>query len=426
MKTARISWLILLSGLTAALCFGVASAASFAHALGTATVTIGPYVQAVGPYELTVCWETESAVPTRLHWGATPDCPVTFEDAAPATRHEAALTGLRAATSYWYRLDDAGAPAQALPVTTQPDRPRALRIGAFGDTRTNDTAHAQVVADVIADGPDVVVHTGDLVASASESYWQNFFRIEAALLRSVPLYPVLGNHEGDGARFVQLFVLPQQGGQRRYYETRWGAVSVIGLDTNQAVTEGSAQWRWLANTLAASAGDPSVTFRLVLLHHGPFDSGSGHGSNLDVRSAMVPLFQSYGVDVVISGHNHDYERGTVNGIKYVVSGGGGAPLYTVNGGWWTEVANSAYHHCLLEIGGTTLHFSAREAGSDRVFDEFVLEARGAASPTPTAIPTLAVAATPTPTAAPTATATATETPTAAVVQVRRRVQRTTP
>lgn len=417
--------MILLAGLAASGSFGgTAAVPPPVRALRAAAVTIGPYVQAVGPYELTVCWETDAAVPTQMHWGASQACSVTYKDAVPATRHEVFLSGLRAATIYWYRLDDAGAPAGAVPVRTQPDHPGPVRVGAFGDTRTNDAAHAQVVADLIADNPDVVLHTGDLVASVSESYWQTFFRIEAALLRSVPIYPVLGNHEGDGSRYVQLFVLPQQGGQKRYYEARWGTVSVVALDTNQAVAEGSAQWRWLASTLASLADDPGVSFRLVLLHHGPFDSGSGHGSNLDVRSAMVPLFESYGVDIVVSGHNHDYERSTVNGIKYVVTGGGGAPLDTVTGGWWTEVATASYHHCLLEIGGTSLHLTARETGTGRLIDEFSLERKGAVSPTPTATPTPTTTATPTPT--PAATATATRTPTTEIARARRRLQRTAP
>ena len=109
------------------------------------------------------------------------------------------------------------------------------------------------------------------------------------------------------------------------------------------------------------------------MHWGPFDSGSGHGSNLDAREALVPLFERYGVDLVFSGHDHVYERGTVHGVRYVMTGGGGGGRrkpHEVLGDSWTEASSSAPHHGLVEIDGRDLRFTAREAGSGRILDEF--------------------------------------------------------
>jgi predicted phosphodiesterase len=342
---------------------------------------IGPYVKAVGPHELTICWETAKRVPTLLRWGITPQCAETYEDTRPLKRHEATLASLEPGTVYWYSLDAAGSPASAVTVRTQAIGAAQVRIAVLGDTHSAlNSAHEQNAADILADKPDFVLHTGDLSVGRTESRLQDFFLVEAPVLRSVPIYPARGNHDGSGARFTQLFLPKQDHRPATYYSVRWGAVAVIALDTNQSVAEGSAQWRWLSSTLAVLAGDPGVAFKLVEMHWGPFDSGSGHGSNLKVRAAMVPLFERYGVDIVLSGHDHVFERSTVKGIKYVVTGGGGGgggkygyKRHLVMGSWWTEAQASDFHHCLLEIAGNTLHFTAREAGTGRVLDQFVLD-----------------------------------------------------
>ncbi|MFW5740881.1 MAG: metallophosphoesterase family protein, partial [Myxococcota bacterium] len=82
-------------------------------------------------------------------------------------------------------------------------------------------------------------------------------------------------------------------------------------------------------------------------------------------------FEQYHVDIVFSGHDHCYERSTVNGVKYVVTGGGGAPLYGVNGDWWTEVSDSVHHDCVLDIEGARTVFTAKRLDGSTL-DSFVL------------------------------------------------------
>ena len=345
-----------------------------------ASVLVGPYVTVAGPHQLTVRWETSSKVPTFLRWGADPSCSETYENPLPLRRHEVTLSRLEPGKAYWYTLAARGSAELAVPVRTQPDGNAPLRIAVLGDSHSVFGAHPQNVAAIVAEKPDLLLHMGDFVLGQGESYLRDFFLVEGPILRSAPILPVLGNHDGNGKRFAQLFLPRQDGKAPLYYSARWGNVAVIALDTNQSIAEKSTQWRWLSGTLAAFARDPAVTFKIVEMHWGPYDSGSKHGSNLKARACLVPLFERYGVDLVLSGHNHVYERGTVNRIKYVVTGGAGAghgkwglKRAIVLRSWWTEADNSAYHHCLVEIGGTTLHLTAREAETGRVFDEFVVE-----------------------------------------------------
>jgi uncharacterized protein (TIGR03382 family) len=339
----------------------------------SARVVLGPYVQEVSRRSLVVCYETDLPVPSRVAYGVAAADGGVAEDAAPKTRHEVTLSGLEPGAAYRYRIQGVNpAPAEAV-ARTEGDRALPLRVAVFGDTRTNHLAHALVVGRVAAEAPHLVLNTGDLVESSTAANWSTFFSVEAPLVSTVNLLPVLGNHEGDAVLYLQEFVLPAESpGGEKYYVRRFGLVAVVALDLYRSpFAQGSAQYAWLESTLGSLAADPDLRFIFVELHHGPYDSGS-HGSNLTVRSDLVPLFERFGVAIVLSGHDHDYERSTVGGVKYVVTGGGGAPLYTVAGGSWTEVSASAYHYCILDIEGAKLHFRAVRAGEGTVLDEFRL------------------------------------------------------
>jgi MYXO-CTERM domain-containing protein len=229
-----------------------------------------------------------------------------------------------------------------------------------------------LVTRALAAGPHLALVGGDLVLDATELNFQNFFAIEEPLVARVNLLPVLGNHEGDGALMLQKFVLPSSSpGGERYWVRRFGSLAVLGLDNYSSTSPGSEQYNWLSSTLASLASNPDVKRKFVLLHEGPYDSGP-HGSNLSVRNDFVPLFKTHKVDIVFSGHDHDYERGTVDGIKYVVTGAGGADLYTPAGDTWTEVMESTYEYTMVEMQGAKVHYRAYRALDGSVLDEFWL------------------------------------------------------
>ena len=94
------------------------------------------------------------------------------------------------------------------------------------------------------------------------------------------------------------------------------------LDTNSDYEPGSKQYQFLKRDLAGT----SRPFKVFFGHHPAYSSGS-HGSTKKMQEYLQPLFEENGVQLVFAGHDHDYERTIVNGITYVVSGGGGAPLY---------------------------------------------------------------------------------------------------
>src|SRR5262249_37818459 len=159
-------------------------------------------------------------------------------------------------------------------VSTAPVTGRTLTFVAYGDTREGGEIEARMARAILAETPDLVIHTGDLVRTgASEDDWQHFFLSEAPLFAQVPVYPAVGNHElyrdPAGAHYQHYFVLPDEGRTRRYYSFRFGPARFIALDGN-AVT--AAQTAWLAEQLAEAERE-RVPHVFVFAHQPPFSTG---------------------------------------------------------------------------------------------------------------------------------------------------------
>jgi len=220
---------------------------------------------------------------------------------------------------------------------------------------------------VIAErSPDFVAIAGDLVESGGEQRdWDEFWRLTAPLASGTPIFPALGNHEywaGPNAsrryqeweaeravaKYRSYFDLPPNGmgpHHERYYSIDWGPLTLVVLDLNNGVPNrsaadtnwfqraegeggfapswapGSLQYRWLEKTLQRAQRESAFTF--VMFHYSPYSSGP-HGlpagdsegedrlSGVPLR-ALTPLFQRYGVDVVLNGHDEMYEHSVVPG-----------------------------------------------------------------------------------------------------------------
>lgn len=294
----------------------------------------GPYFTRVGEAEAHLAFETDlpsrAEVRFRALGGEGPLAPLdrVVVDEVLSTRHLMRLEGLLPGRAYRYRVS-ATAPGLSPVVAdddfhTPPDARHPLRLVVTGDTRSGHEVHEQVVRAIAAEDPDLVLMTGDLVATGSdEAEWQRWFDIEAPLLRHVPVCSAIGNHEywrnADGApRFARLF--EREGATWTSFDL--SGVHVVLLDSE--AYRDPAQLAWLRRDLAeALTRHPRAL--LAVTHHGPYSSGL-HGDNADAKRDYVPLLEAAGVTLLLSGHDHDYERGQVGGLRYIVSGGGGAEL----------------------------------------------------------------------------------------------------
>ena len=188
-------------------------------------IAIGPYVQNVTHDSAAVCWWTvagESKV-------KGPDAEHIIREYAP---HELTLARLEPNTRYEYDVLGTGAPEGVGAFTTFPKEIAPFRFAAFGDTRSGHDVHQKLVDRIIEEDPLFVINTGDLVTDGRcLPDWEEFFRINRVLMRSVPYYPVLGNHEKDSHYYFDFFNLP---GNERSYCYSAGDAFFLMLDSQGA------------------------------------------------------------------------------------------------------------------------------------------------------------------------------------------------
>ncbi|MCG8425263.1 MAG: metallophosphoesterase [Proteobacteria bacterium] len=249
-------------------------------------------------------------------------------------------TGLHAALDRAGRgPETTGPPAlQGRVFHTAPAPGDVIRFAVYGDVRGGHRTHGALVASIVNEAPDFVVVTGDLVLRGTdEGDWQRFFAITGQLLATIPYYPVAGNHDmgrsGDQRRRMNEIFELWPGPENRpswghWYSFDVGDVHFVMLDSN--AYQYHEQLVWLEQDLRA-ARERGVRAIFAAVHHGPYSRGLHRGHQYAAET-YAPVLARYGTTLTFSGHDHLYQRGEVDGFAYIVSGGGGAPLYSVRCG----------------------------------------------------------------------------------------------
>jgi hypothetical protein len=212
---------------------------------------------------------------------------------------------------------------------TPPENGRPLRFAVYGDVRSGHDIHAALNQALADEQPDLAILTGDLVDRGSdEGDWERFFEIAGPLLRQLAIFPATGNHEyakrGQGlTTFMQLFRWPfAPADDPPWYSFDVAGSHFVALDSNEY--KQPRQLSWLEHDLR-EARRRHVRAIFVYAHEGPASAGL-HGDNAVCAHDYVPIMERYHVSMFFGGHDHDYERGRIGALDYVVSGGGGAEL----------------------------------------------------------------------------------------------------
>lgn len=346
-----------------------------------AEVIFGPFVQYPenDPGMVTVAWETDEVDQSRLEFMVNEEEYWTYLSEPTFTTWHEMTFEVGPGEHFVYSIvgDSQVYTGQAQPLSCE-----EISFLVMGDTRNGHEAHNSVVAQMASvPHASFYLHSGDMVGSgSSQAQWDQFFDIQMPLMQRLPIVPAVGNHDGsrdNPALYPNRFVLP---GNELYYSFQWGNIAVVTLDGHVSVdADGNfneAQLEWLYAELERYDNDPLIDHIVIQTHVGPYGSAHGRSGSTAMR-LLLDTFAEHGVSLIISGHDHLFEWGwTENDIPYIVSAGGGAPLYNPRSGLQSqgnivEYVESVHHYVEVHVTGETLHFQAFDIYGERLMENWV-------------------------------------------------------
>ena len=348
------------------------------------TLHIGPYLQNVTQNSIVIMWETTTKSVGSVEYGhSAGNLNFTATETESKKLHEIKLTGLETGTVYFYRCVWGNEKTQIWRFKTVPS-PAAekVKIITYGDSRSNPEMHRKIAELVAKEAPDFVLHSGDIVGDGRKrELWKpQFFDPIKPYASEIPLYPVLGNHERNAVYYYAFYSLNNN---EAWWSMDYGPVHIIGLDSNQPGEVGTEQYQWLKQDLEAHK---DAKWKIAMFHH-PLFNAHHDRPIYEYRWSWHPLFQEFGVDLVINGHDHYYARTLPigqaaqeqHGVTYIISAGGGAPLYPTATKEYIAYRRTIFHFTALEFDGDQMIGRAVDT-QGRIFDSFVINKQASVSP----------------------------------------------
>lgn len=197
------------------------------------------------------------------------------------------------------------------------------KIVIFGDTRNGDEVHKKIVSDILTEKPIAVFNVGDLVNDGkNKNLWKIFNQIELPLIKSTNYYVTAGNHEKESALYYNNFELP---GNEKWYSVNYEGIHFTVLNSNLDLSAKSPQYRWLISDLKTVS--PSIKYKAFVIHQSIYTSAKHNQDKSKFKENLLPIIKKYKINMVFSGHDHDYEKSFNKDTYYFVCGAAGAPLY---------------------------------------------------------------------------------------------------
>jgi hypothetical protein len=325
---------------------------------------------------LTITWSNTGAADS-IQWGYT----TSFEKGSSLGVKRAGYSGsffnyvfpaLNPNSTIYYKLYDSSTKSWGTQMTYKTAPPIDTKNFSFlglGDSRSGVSTWNKI--SLLADAKDVAltVFNGDIVNSGSSAAdWNGWFDNGVQYLQNNLVLHALGNHETSSTPTYQnIFEFPKvNGAPSLYYACTYG--NTIFITLNSESPSNSAQLTWLNNTLAAANKDPKIMWKVISFHRPFYTIGSHAGEMNSYLGTWWKAFDDYGVDLILNGHDHMYERtkpinrsvsgsapvttygsGPGQGRCQIVCGGAGAPLYTGTPSWFIQKYQSVYNFCYFEV-----------------------------------------------------------------------------
>lgn len=274
--------------------------------------------------------------------------------------HQVHLCDLTPGTAYSYQVGSPGYYSPVYTFRTAPDvvaNPDAeVVIGFVGDSRGGYDIWSQLVGLLQQRMPDLMLYSGDAVTiGISQDEWEPFLERGEPLFARAPIVIAHGNHEVNAINFYSQFAMP---GDQETFGFDYGHAHItVANDTPVAFSEIGGKIR---DAIQADFAASTNARWKMLMHHQPMWSASNHGSNLTLQAMWGPLVDQHAIDLVLNGHEHEYEvtkplRGgevqasNADGTVYVIAGGAGAPQYANGTDFWTEYSEQTYGASVIRV-----------------------------------------------------------------------------
>ena len=301
-----------------------------------AHLSIPCYLRNVTDSSAMICWEWREPVNSLLVYGPSVDYSDSIRCKEDCFAY-ANLPNLSPGTRYYYNIVVDKKTVLPEPEShyfyTAPEDPReSFTFAVIGDTRTGDESfssdHAAVIESIEKfSSPLFLLHLGDMVDITEKNSWENFFDIESDLLKQCPIFPVLGNSDGNSEDFIKRFQIQ---GDNPWYSFSYGSLYCINLYIldkksdqfyKETIGPGSSQYAWLVKELKSEKRQKS-SFTIASFFAPLF----GEIDNHFLTQTLCPLFNDYQVDLVLNGGEHYFSYYQHEDVSYIISGGGGAAL----------------------------------------------------------------------------------------------------
>ena len=212
---------------------------------------------------------------------------------------------------------------------------QSFRLGWISDTMAPIVEPCAAALATLS--PELVIHGGDLQYMTNPiDTWSGLFHALSPLTSQAPFHTCIGNHEyEDFDEFEQQYRRlfdghGFQGSNIDYSYIDYGGVRFLLMNSEgDLFVQNSLQWQWLVSQLEAVRDDPTLHYAVVAFHR-PYFTFSRSRPSFASRDLLHPLLRDFNVPLVFTGHNHCYERFEVDGITYIMDGGGGAGIYSIN------------------------------------------------------------------------------------------------
>ncbi len=291
--------------------------------------------------------------------------------------HEATLTGLKPGSVVHYRVGSKSGVSENFTVATAPaSEETPVSFVLLGDSRSDTlgigAGYPELNAQLMKEAPlpSFILDSGDYTMASLANEWVDWLEAGSELGPVLPRLTTFGNHEMSGKLYYSLMNLPDENSES-WYSLRYGELQIICLDTGLSGEKVTEQKAWLEEVLK----DSDAKWKVAFFHKPPYNAGNHthDDTRVKVRTHWVPLFEQYGVDLVVSGHDHNYQRfGHVKDDAraaagtapfYLISGGAGAPMYGEDPDSedypLIEKFEKTEHYVLATLEGNTLTLEAK-------------------------------------------------------------------